>query len=192
MPLNKVKNAIILHGTMGSPEENWFAWLKTKLEEQKINVWLPQLPITDKPDPKNVIPFILNNCPFRITTNTIIIGHSSGAVEILHLLPKIESKIMLAVLVGSFKDNDFLKWAPNGSLFSMPFDFERCKFNCQKFVYIHSDNDPFCPIDQAKFLQNQTGGKLVVIPHQKHFSVSTMGETYHKFPKLLEIIKENV
>ena len=192
MLTNKVKNAIILHGTMGSPTENWFPWLKTHLEERKINAWLPQLPDSQKPDPKTVIPFILGNCPFHITSETIIIGHSSGAVQILHLLPKIEAKIALAILVGSFKDNDFLKWAPNDDLFSAPFDFVKCRLHCHKTIFIHSDDDPFCPLDEAEFLRNQTGGELVVIPHQKHFSVSTMGEQYKEFPQLLEIITANV
>ena len=139
MSLNKVKNAIILHGTLGSPDENWFLWLKENLQKQNIDVWLPQLPNPEKPDPKNVVPYILENCPFRISPETIIVGHSSGAVQLLHLLPKIEPSIALAILVGSFKDNDFLKWEPNNNLFVWPFDFEKCKKNCNKFIYIHSN-----------------------------------------------------
>lgn len=192
MHLNKVKNAIILHGTLGSPNENWFPWLKTQLEDEGFCVWLPKLPVPEKPDPRNVIPFILENCPFQISSETLIIGHSSGAVQILHLLPKLESKITLTVLIGSFKDNNFLKWEPNNDLFAWPFDFDKCKINCDKFVYIHSDDDPFCPIEHAQFLKNKTGGELIIIPNQKHFSVSTMGESYRKFPQLIDIIKQNI
>jgi len=37
------KDAIILHGTMGSPEGNWFPWLKSQLEND-YNVYVPQFP----------------------------------------------------------------------------------------------------------------------------------------------------
>ncbi len=188
----QVKNAIILHGTEDTPVSNWLSWLRDELQKEGLSVWLPQLPDTNRPNPNKVIPFILDNCPFEIAEDTILIGHSSGAVEILHLLPKLSHKIKFAFLVGSFKDNEFLKWEPLNDLFSIPFDFSKCKGSCNNFVYIHADNDPFCPLDEPKYLQSQTGGEFIIIPGQKHFTISTMGESYKKFPMLLEIIMRNI
>ncbi|MFO0703190.1 MAG: alpha/beta hydrolase [Patescibacteria group bacterium] len=185
-------NAIILHGTGNTSNDNWFQWLSKELEKMGMQVWCPNLPNTNKPNPKMVVPFILKHAPFKIDHNTLLIGHSSGSVQILHLLPHIKNPVKLALLIGSFKDNDFLKWDPNNELFSVPFDFDKCRNNCRKFTYIHSDNDPFCPLDHAKYLQSQTGGELVIVPDQKHFSISTMGAAYKEFPKLLEVIKKNI
>lgn len=39
-----MKNAIIIHGTEGYPEENWFPWLKNELELIGYNVIVPQFP----------------------------------------------------------------------------------------------------------------------------------------------------
>jgi hypothetical protein len=36
-----MKTAIIIHGTGGSPDENWFPWMKTQLEEQGYRVFVP-------------------------------------------------------------------------------------------------------------------------------------------------------
>ncbi len=38
---------LILHGSFGYPDENWFPWLKLKLEKEGHKVYSPQLPIDD-------------------------------------------------------------------------------------------------------------------------------------------------
>ena len=37
-------NIFIFHGTEGYPEENWFPWLKEKLENKGYKVFVPQFP----------------------------------------------------------------------------------------------------------------------------------------------------
>lgn len=48
-----MKTAIILHGTLGSPDSNWFQWLKNELEQRGLTVWLPQLPQAEQPSLRN-------------------------------------------------------------------------------------------------------------------------------------------
>ncbi len=48
-----MKTAIILHGTLGSPDGNWFQWLKEQLEEKGFMVWLP--PLTHHTDSLSVL-----------------------------------------------------------------------------------------------------------------------------------------
>ena len=36
---------IILHGSFGSKDGNWFPWLKNELEKKNNSVELPQMPI---------------------------------------------------------------------------------------------------------------------------------------------------
>ena len=49
-----MKNVIIIHGTEGYPEENWFPWLKKNLEERGYNVTVPQFPSPPVVAAKNV------------------------------------------------------------------------------------------------------------------------------------------
>jgi predicted alpha/beta hydrolase family esterase len=81
-----MKRFLILHGTDGSPNANWFMWLKGVLIGMGYQVWLPQLPDADKPDAKKYTEFLLANKSFAYDEETILVGHSSGAVEVLHLL----------------------------------------------------------------------------------------------------------
>jgi two-component system response regulator HydG len=99
-----MKQALILHGTDATPASNWFAWLKVQLEQDGYAVWLPQLPNSDKPNAKTYNQFLLANQDFEFNNETIIIGHSSGAVEVLSLLQHLpEDKKVKAVGENSFK-----------------------------------------------------------------------------------------
>ena len=80
----KMKNALILHGTGGDSKENWFQWLKKELESKGYKVWVPDLPGADKPNIRNYNQYLLDNWSFD--DETVMVGHSSGAVSILGLL----------------------------------------------------------------------------------------------------------
>lgn len=184
-----MKNALILHGTDDDSTRQWFPWLKSELEKLGYNVWCPDLPRANKPNIKRYTDFLLNNESF-FNDKTLVIGHSSGAVEVLGLLQALPLKVHAVFCISAFKDS--LGMEQLDELFLTPFDFRRMKNNTHKIVFVHSDNDPWCPLDGAKYLSEKTGGKLVVIPGQKHFSTSTMGEQYKQFPKLLEIILREI
>ncbi|HLC20433.1 MAG TPA: alpha/beta hydrolase, partial [Candidatus Nanoarchaeia archaeon] len=67
---------IILHGFGARPDSNFFQWLKNKFP----NVHVPQLPDTDNPSEEQV-DFVLKN--IEITKDTVLLGHSLGAVVAL-------------------------------------------------------------------------------------------------------------
>ena len=180
---------LILHGTDATPDSNWFMWLKGKLIGQGSEVWLPQLPNSDKPDPANYTPYLLANKDFVFDNDTVIIGHSSGSVEALHLIQNLPKGVTIkaAVLVSAFKDD--LGWDSLTNLFTEPFDFESIKAHCGKFLFLHSDDDPHCPIEHADYLAEQTGGDVIEFQGQGHFNTDLSPE-YKQFPELLEILND--
>ncbi|NCU30055.1 hypothetical protein EOM60_05665 [Candidatus Saccharibacteria bacterium] len=185
-----MKQALILHGTDATPQSNWFTWLKDELEEEGYKVWLPQLPNSTAPNARIYTSFLLANSDFVFDDETIIVGHSSGAVEALHLLENLpeNAKVKAAFLVSAFKDD--LGWDALGGLFDEPFDFASIKTKADKFTFLHSDNDPYCPIEHAQYLSEQVGSELIIKSGQGHFNTE-LGEQYKVFPELLEIIREN-
>lgn len=181
------KRALILHGTSATPASNWFSWLKTELEKQGYEVWLPQLPQADRPNMRRYVDFLLADADFFQADEVILIGHSSGAVAILGLLQNlpVKTRITSSYLVGSFRDD--LGWDSLQELFLEPFDFPTIKARCNHFIFIHSDNDPHCPLAGAQYLYEQLGGELIILPGQGHFNTA-ISQKYRAFPKLLDII----
>lgn len=183
-----MKNAIILHGTLGSPDGNWFGWLKDQLEQKGLQVWLPELPNASQPSLKEWQDFVNSNCPFEIDQDTLIVGHSSGAILAVILAQQNDKPIGGVVCVSVFHDNS-LNWDANSRLFDVEFDFEKAKKTAKKRLFVHSDTDPYVPVDQAKYVADNVDGEFVLIPGQGHFNLEQSPE-YNAFPKLIELIKE--
>lgn len=141
------KKAVILHGTANDHTGNWFPWLKTELEKIGYEVWVPDLPDSEHPDAERYNDFLLaSGWDFN---NNLIVGHSSGAVEILALLsvlPK-DAKINTAILIGSFAhpfDDD--PNARRSGLFAKPFDYEYLKTKAKQFIFIQFRQRSLLPL----------------------------------------------
>ena len=100
-----MKRAVILHGTNGSPEGNWFPWLKTELEQRDYDVWVPALPGNDRPNRETYNNFLFD-ASWDFTDN-LVIGHSSGAVSVLNLLADERCPaIRAAIMVSAWHDSE--------------------------------------------------------------------------------------
>ncbi len=183
-----MKWAVILHGTASTSQNNWFPWLKTELEKLGYEVWVPDLPDAEQPNIDTYNKFLLSS-GWDFNDN-LIIGHSSGSVAILGLLQALPEnvKIDTAILIGTFRgnlDRDDLKDV------DVSYDYKKIKSKAKQFIVIHSDNDPYCPLDGAEWVAGQLGAKVTLIPGQQHFS-SHLDPKYVKFPEIVEIIKNKV
>ncbi len=88
--------ALIIPGNSNTAiTENWFQYVKKELEGMGIEVIAENMPDPDLARKKYWIPFIKEKLS---TENSILIGHSSGAVAIMRYLE--ENKCRLAVLWG--------------------------------------------------------------------------------------------
>lgn len=179
-----MRNALILHGTDSDSSANWFPWLKNELGMMGYKVWVPNLPHAEQPNIERYNKFLLSNSDWVFDSDSVIIGHSSGAVEILGLLQVLSDDVVInkCILVGSFIDD--LGWDSLKELFLNPFDFDKIKKHANEFIFIHSDNDPYCPLEHAEYLSQKVGGKLILIKGQGHFS----GENV-EIPEILEELK---
>jgi len=183
-----MQKALILHGTDSNPTDNWFPWLKKELEAKAWQVTLPELPDSSTPNIKKYNDFLFNQLHFDFDEDTVLIGHSSGAVAILGILQALpeDKKVKHCYLVSAFIND--LGWESLSSLFEEEFDFAKIKNKADNFTILHADNDPYCPLDHAKFLAEKLDAELLIKAGQKHFSIGSFGEKYKEFPELLALI----
>ncbi len=177
-----MKNALLLHGTSANPNMNWFDWLKDKLEKDGYKVWVPQLPGSEHPDMNSYREFIFGS-NWEFDDNSIIVGHSSGAVAALSLLEAMPegAQIDTAVMVGVYR--------PEEKEYSTrePIDIEKVHNKAKRFVFVHSDNDHLCPLEDAQFFADKLNGELLIVPGGRHFS--EMQDIKHKeLPELLSVL----
>lgn len=184
---------LVLHGTGSSSKGNWFPWLKSELESLGHEVWVPDLPDADRPNIQKYNELVLNSgWDFN---DCVVIGHSSGAVALLGLLQALPEgvRINTAVFAGVFTKrlSESPSWEMLRELFKKPFDFEAIKQKADKFIFVHSGDDPICDINEAKSLHAKIGGKFVELNGKGHF-ITRLDPSMTEFPELLEVIKTKI
>jgi hypothetical protein len=183
--LKKTKKVIIIHGTEGSPEENWFPWLKGKLEDEGVKTFVPQFPSPPAVASKVSEWFdVLEDYKKHIDKNTIIVGHSLGGVFTLRILEQLKHPIHSAYFVGTpIGIKPILNYDRDQSFSGFDFNWEKIKKNAKYFEVFHSDNDPYVGIENGRELAKNLGVKLSFVPKAGHFNEKA---GYTKFEGLWE------
>jgi len=183
-----MKNALILHGTLGNSKENWFPWLEKELIKNGYKVWLPDLPGANQPNLQRYNDFIFGNSDWKFDSESVIIGHSSGAQTVLKILEDLpdEVKIDTAVLVAGFTGD--VDYPPNIELKDLTFDWNKIRSNVKRIILLHSDDDPFVPTEQGENLKVKLNAELIIRSGEKHYSISTGGEKFKELPIVLELL----
>jgi predicted alpha/beta hydrolase family esterase len=178
--------AILIHGSYGSPEENWFSWLKSELAKRTVTAFAPSFPT---PEGQTLENWLKAFEPYKkhLGDRTILVGHSLGAPFILRLLEN-GGKAKAAFLVAGFasklgnKEFDPI----NSSFVEGGFNWEKIRENCPNFFVLCSDKDPYVPKENALELARNLGVEPIVIKGAGHFN-SRAG--YSEFPFLLNKIE---
>lgn len=168
------KNRVFLiHGWEGHPEEGWRPWLKKKLEEKGFEVIVPAMPDTATPTMDKWVPYFAQTVGTP-DENTYFVGHSLGCVTILRYLEILKEgeKVGGVVLVAGFgQDLEYEDYKGElSSFFTQPVNEQEIRKHCNKFVAIHSDNDPYVPLKHADIFKEKLGAEIIVQKGMKHFS----------------------
>lgn len=180
-------NVFILHGTMGSPEGNWFPWLERELRGLGIEVFVPKFPT---PEGQSLDNWLKTFEPYQkyVNKESVFVGHSMGPGFILRLLERRKTPIKAAILTAPF--DDFIGVEPfdtlNKTFIDHPFDWKKIKQNCPKFVVFAGDDDPYIPIKQTKRIAKNLEVRINWIKGGKHLNADTAGMT--QFPEVLAAI----
>jgi predicted alpha/beta hydrolase family esterase len=181
-----LKRVFIIHGWEGTPDSNWFPWLKRELGEYGFEVAVPQMPNANFPKMEEWMAY-LRKIVGKPDENTFFVGHSLGTIAILRYFESLSEreKVGGAILVAAFSESIGIEVLEN--FFATPLDYEKIKKVTGKIVVINSDNDPYVPLAQGEALRDELGAKLIIVPNGQHLNA---GNGYFEFPLVLEEILE--
>lgn len=186
---------IILHGTLGSPEINWFPWLKGQLESLGHKVVVPQLPTPEGQNPDNWVKVIKETVDSLggPDEETVFVAHSMSPLAVCHYLASIDKKVRACFFVAGAAEmhNPPEPYKSlNTPFFEKPLDWKKVKANCGSIICFGGDNDPYVSLPLAKKFSELCGAKeFIVISGGGHLN----GEFgYTEFPLLLETIKKEL
>ncbi len=150
-------------------------------------MWVPLLPDNHSPNRYTYNDFLFGSS--HDFNDSLLIGHSSGAVSVLNMLmdprcPHIRAGVIVSAWANNEEtdlDAEQFKYLfpPNG------FDFSLIKEKAGSLLFVHGTDDPYCPLEQAQWLAERTGSDLVTVPEGRHLGESTSG----RLPVLLEAIE---
>jgi predicted alpha/beta hydrolase family esterase len=188
-----MKNAIIIHGTCDKAEyfsdkypslsnSHWFPWLQKQLLINNISTQTPEMPEAYSPDYEK---WKREFEKFDVNSETILIGHSSGAAFLIRWLSENKVKINKLILVAPWLD-------PDEKRITSFFNFEIAKDIKERVAEIHllvSSDDHDDILESVNIIQNNISA---IKYHEFHgFGHFTYGHMKSDgFPELLGYILE--
>lgn len=181
-----IKKVIIVHGWEGSPQANWFPWLKKELEAKGFVVEVPTMPDAMHPALEGWLAH-LKKVAGEPNENTYFVGHSLGVITILRYLESLteDKKVGGIVSVAGFPET--IGYEEINTFFVKPLDYQRVKKAVGKIISIHSDNDPYVPLENGKILKEKLGARLIIMPKAGHLNAE---DGFTELPVALEAVLE--
>ena len=177
-------NYIILHGSFGSCDGNWFPWLKKKLLNQNYKVDVPQMPVGV--GNQNYENWSKEFSKLNINENTIIIAHSIAPIFVCKYLINNKIKVKKLIFVCGF--NNYLGIDPDFDAVNEPMFIDNLsdiKNYCDNIICFYSDNDPYVKFEVEKNFADTISSEQHIIKDGGHLN-SESG--YTEFEELLKYI----
>ena len=179
-----LNNYIILHGSFGSPEGNWFPYLRKKITQKGFRVETPQMPVGV--GIQNYQNWEKEFAKLQIDESTTIFAHSIAPVFVCKFLINNKIKVKRLVFVCGFNNYLGINDEYDNVNKSMYLDnLADIKKYCNDIICFYSDNDPYVKYEVEKDFADTIADKQIVIKKGGHLN-SESG--YTEFNELLEYI----
>jgi predicted alpha/beta hydrolase family esterase len=156
-----MKNYIILHGTGGSKDGNWFPWLKGEIEKRGFLCRLEQFPIGL--GIQNYENWAAVFDKYNINEETIVFAHSLAPIFVVRYLMENNKTIAKLVSVAGFNSTtNIVEINAMNETFLVPVinNFEK---HCRARICLYSNNDPYVAFEnQDKFATDINAQKIII------------------------------
>ena len=189
-----MKKVFIVHGFGGIPNGGWMPWLMEELFKKRIYSCVLPMPDAKNPTVPKWLEEISHAVNNSIGDEIFLVGHSLGATAVMKYLESIDEskKVVGAILVSGFstpldKENPDSKYRTFDSFFNPEINLENVKNKAEKFVVLHSTDDPAVPFTNAEKISSALNCELVRLEKGGHFFILSE-PIYYQFPELLDIV----
>lgn len=178
----------VIHGYTASSRDNWFPWLRSRLEQNGIETHIPDMPFSNHPRLDVWLKHIVEQAEI-IDEDTVLIGHSLGCVTVLRFLAEKNMKIKGAIFVSGFIDENPMSENNAGlqTFFEAELDVEKLKELIPKRLVITAVDDDIVPVDASRAMARRLDADLIVLDEGKHF-IDRDG--YTEFPVIYQAITD--
>jgi len=187
-------NCIIIHGCPSDEEKamnsetrtydkHWIPWIKKELSSKGIKTETPLMPEPWKPDYNK---FKREFEKYKVTEDTVLVGHSCGSAFLVRWLGETKQKISKLILVAPWKipdENDEDRIA----FYTYLID-KTIKTRVKKIVVFTADDEEDDGKKSVEIFHKSLGGKVIELKGHGHYTLADMGT--EEFPELLKEIME--
>lgn len=182
---------LIVHGSKGSPQGNWFTWLKQKLEEAGHSVSSPAFPTPENQSFNTWLDVANKHIDKETCDHTILIGHSTGAVFVLRLAEMSSTPFHAVFSVCPFTEDLNLEEYDvlNKTFVQHDFNWQKVRQGAKKICLLAGDNDPYVPVHISEKVAENLKVTLNVIKDGGHLNAES---GYTSFEHLLAVIQKTL
>jgi predicted alpha/beta hydrolase family esterase len=181
------RKVIIIHGNSGSTgQDHWFPYVKKKLEALGLEV-ISETMLDNVVARESIwLPYIRHE--LKADENTILIGHSSGAVATMRYVEN--NKIFGSVLVGACHTDLGDDNEKASGYYNHPWLWDKIRANQNWIIQFASTDDPYIPIAEARYIHKKLGTEYTEAKNEGHYGGG--GKEKYEFPELVEAIKNKL
>ena len=174
--------AILIHGNGGcTAADHWLPWLERQLTALGVDVINHTFPDNLKARAEVWLPYLES---LDADQDTILVGHSSGAVAAMRYAET--HQLLGSVLVSVCHTDLGDAFEAASGYYREPWQWQRIRENQQWMAIFHSSDDPLIPIAEARHVAAQLKCSYFEFPDRGHFIDS------REFPEALDYIRRKV
>lgn len=176
-----MQKVLLIHGNGGSTaSDHWFPYLNRELTKRGVEVIAKDFPDSMLARESYWIPFLKS---LGADAETVIVGHSSGAVCAMRYAEKYP--LLGSVLVGACYTDLGLESEKLSGYYDAPWGWEAIKHNQKWIAQFASTDDPCIPIEEARHVHKMLNTEYYESTDKGHFT--GYGPT-SQFPECLKVL----
>ena len=174
--------AILIHGNGGcTAADGWLPWLERQLTAFGVDVINHTFPDNVKARSSVWLPYLES---LDADEDTILVGHSSGAVAAMRYAET--HQLLGSVLVSVCHTDLGDAFEAASGYYREPWQWHRIRENQQWIAIFNSTDDPLIPVTEARHVASQLKCSYFEFTNRGHFNNS------REFPEALDYIRRMI